>query len=127
VLLYDSSSKINFNNHASFLFEMCAHLYYDFNLKEVEFAYIDVNNGTLAPELTREEPIYPHVQIMPAEGKDKTPYPHTHITDIESLYNFIRNNINPHSRKLLDEYRNSIEKVESEDAGNENYKMKEDL
>jgi hypothetical protein len=136
VLLYDSSSKFNYNNHASFLFELCAYLFDDLELKGVEFAYIDVNNGTLASELTREESIYPHVQVIPAERKDETPYPHTNITDIESLLNFIKNNVNADVKKLFDEfeeYQDSEGNFKSENAGeyvesvDDNREKKEDL
>ena len=120
VLLYDSSSKFNYNNHASFLFELCAYLFDDLELKGVEFAYIDVNNGTLAPELKREEAVYPHMQVIPAGGKDKTPYPHTNITDIESLLNFIKSNVNADVKKLFDEfeeYQDSEGNFKTDDAG----------
>jgi hypothetical protein len=127
VLLYDSSSKLNNNNRASILFNECAFLYYTLGHVRVKFAYIDVNNVTLAPELIREKPIYPHVQIIPANNKGKTPYPHTMITDKEELLDFITKNVNLAKKKLSDEYEAYLESKRNSKSKDGNRKKKEDL
>jgi hypothetical protein len=136
ILLYDSGSKFIHNHHASFLFENFASVFDAVDVKGVEFAYIDVNNGTLAPELTREDPIYPHVQVMPANGKDKIPYSHTNFTEFDDFLNFFKNNVNADIKKVFEYFnvsQDSEEDSKSEDAGktvepkDDNREKKEDL
>lgn len=102
-MLYDSSKKFNFNNHASFLFELSAYLFTDMGIETLDFAYIDVNNGTLPEKLINEAQLYPYIQLLPAGQKDKTPYPSANITEIEDLLSFIKEVAETDVSRVFDE------------------------
>ena len=57
----------------------------------MQFAYMDVNNGTL-PEQFQSSEKYPHLQFMPAHSKNSHPYKSARISSIENMMNFIKEN-----------------------------------
>lgn len=91
MLLYDSSKNFFKNNHASYTFELTSLVFVETGVTTVEFAYMDVNNGTI-PEKLKNNRIFPHMQFLPAGAKDNTPYKTELLEDIQGVLLFVKEN-----------------------------------
>mmetsp|Transcript_4139 Transcript_4139/g.3464 ORF Transcript_4139/g.3464 Transcript_4139/m.3464 type:complete len:508 (+) Transcript_4139:259-1782(+) len=100
LLIYDSSKKFYQINLATFIIELTAYLFEDTEVKTLNFAYLDVNNGTI-PEAFENKRIIPHFQFLPAGEKARGDFKTDTITDIQSFLMFVKNNAKTDLSKAL--------------------------
>lgn len=91
VLLYDSDKKFFQNNQATFLLELTAYLFEDTGVNTVDFAYVDVNNGTV-PENLSNNRIVPHFQLFPAGETTQENAKTDASSSVQELLQFIKDN-----------------------------------
>lgn len=110
-MIYDSSKKFYLNNLASFLLELGAYLFSDTKIDTIEFAYMDVNNGTI-PEEFKNKRIIPHIQFIPAGEDADAEFKTDLISDVQNFLEFIQINARTDLSKAFNELGLTIEKQE---------------
>ena len=118
-MIYDSSKKFYLNNLASFLLELGAYLFSDTKIDTIEFAYMDVNNGTI-PEEFKNKRIIPHIQFIPAGEDADAEFRTDLISDVQNFLEFIQINARTDLSKAFNELGLTIEKQEQAQSIQEN-------